>query len=66
MGKGESEGSDAPGSVRAGAPAGGVYWCDDGPPDGGSSAISAEPVDADTVILTVFSAVPLALPAVIV
>jgi len=66
MGKGESEGLGSPGSVSAGAPGGGVYWCDDGRSEGGSPANSGEPVDADTVIVTVFSAVPLALVAVIV
>lgn len=66
MGKGESEGPESPGSVRAGAPAGGVYWCDDGRSEGGSPANSGELVDADTVIVTVFSTVPLALVAVMV
>jgi hypothetical protein len=66
MGKGESEGPESPGSVRVGAPAGGVYWCDDGRSAGGSPASSGEPVDAATVIVTVFSAVPLVLVAVIV
>jgi hypothetical protein len=69
MGNGESEvleEPESPGSVSVGAPAGGVYWCDDGRSEGGSPAISVEPVDADTVMLTVFSTVPLALVAVIV
>ena len=66
IGNGESEGSDPPGSVRAGAPAGGVYWWDDGRSDGGSAATSGDSVDADTTMLTVFSTVPLALVAVMV
>ena len=66
MGNGESEGADSPGSVRTGAPAGAVYWCDDGWSDGGSAASNCEADDADTVMWTVFSTVLVSLVAVIV